>query len=124
LAQQPDARALAHAVADFDKALLSRDTVALKWIMSDKISYGHSNGWVETKKDVIGDLYNGTLSYKQINPGTPEIITEGNTASVRMMADVDVIMSGKQLQFKLKMLQVWKWENDHWILFARQSVKA
>jgi hypothetical protein len=48
---------------------------------------------------------------------------EGKTASARMTVDVDVLMDGKPMSFKLKVLQVWVWKNKHWQLFARQSVK-
>jgi hypothetical protein len=103
---------------------MSRDSVVLNYILSDKLSYGHSNGWVETKKDVIADLFNGKLIYKDIRTANPEFISDGGVASVRSVADIDVIMDGKPMVFKLKVLQVWKWENNHWVLFARQSVKA
>ncbi len=121
-AQQPDYGALNHAIVDFDKALELRDSVALKWLLSDKVSYGHSNGWIETKKEVITDLYNGKLIYKKIAATTPEIKTEGTVAAARSVAEIDAVMDGKLMSFKLKVLQVWVWEGGHWALFARQSV--
>ena len=123
-AQQPDYASLNHAIADFDKALESRDSVALKWLVSDKISYGHSNGWIETKKELIEDLYNGKLIYKKIAATKPEVKTAGNVAAARSIADIDAVMDGKLMSFKLKVLQVWTWENEHWMLFARQSVSV
>ena len=123
-AQGPDVKGLGHSVADLDKALIGKDSVALKWVLSDDVSYGHSNGWVETKREMISDLFNGKLSYNRIVPSKPEIVTNGSVASVRMVADIDVMMEGKPMSFKLKVLQVWVWDNEHWRLFARQSVKA
>lgn len=122
LAQQPDYGSLSHAIADFDKALETRDSVALKWLLSDKISYGHSNGWVENKRELIEDLFNGKLTYTKISATKPEVKTTGNVASARSIADIDAVMDGKTMSFKLKVLQVWLWENEHWVLFARQSV--
>lgn len=121
-AQTPDYGSLNHAIADFDKALETKDSVALKWLLSDKVSYGHSNGWIETKREVIIDLYNGKLTYKKIIATTPAITTEGTVAAARSVADIDALMDGKLMSFKLKVLQVWVWENQHWVLFARQSV--
>jgi len=121
-AQQPDYGALNHAVADFDKALETKDSMALKWLLNDKVSYGHSNGWIETKKEVIDDLYNGKLTYKKIAATKPETKMSGNVVSARSIADIDALMDGKLMSFKLKVLQVWTWENEHWTLFARQSV--
>ncbi len=123
-AQQPDYVSLNHAIADFDKALETRDTVALKWLLSDRINYGHSNGWIETKRELIEDLYNGKLIYKKITATAPATKTSGNTAAARSTADIDAVMDGKLMSFKLKVLQVWLWENEHWVLFARQSVSV
>ncbi len=122
MAQQPDYGSLSHAIADFDKALETRDSVALKWLLSDKVSYGHSNGWIESKKELIEDLFNGKLIYTKISATKPEVRSTGNTASARSIADIDAVMDGKAMSFKLKVLQVWLWENEHWVLFARQSV--
>lgn len=121
-AQTADTKSLLSAVADFDNALINADSTALKQLLSDKVSYGHSNGWVETKKEVIADLYNGKLDYKKISASDIEVKTEGSTAWTRMVADIDVLMDGRELNFKLKVLQVWVWKNKRWQLFARQSL--
>ena len=117
---------LGKAMAEFDSALLSRDTVSLKRLLNDKLTYGHSNGWIQGKKEVIGDLYNGKIIYKKINlrSGPFEVAElEKKTALVRLNADIEVEMNGKPVQVKLSVLQVWQWKNKHWELFARQSVK-
>jgi hypothetical protein len=35
--------------------------------LHNDVSYGHSNGWVETKTNIIKNLYNGKLAYKKID---------------------------------------------------------
>ncbi len=123
-AQQPDYGSIIHAVADFDKSLETKDTVALKWLMSDKLQYGHSNGWVESKQEVVEDLFNGKLTYKKIKADDQTVKTDGKVAAVRNTVSIDVLFNGKSMNFKLKVLQIWLWENNHWVLFARQSVQA
>ena len=118
-----DAAGLKEAITGFNTALVNRDTVALKTLVSDKLSYGHSNGWVQTKKDIVDDLYNGKISYATIGQGEEDIVQEGNTACVRNEVSIVAIMNGKKLQFKLKVLQVWIWNEEGWKLLARQSVK-
>lgn len=127
-AQKVDNKAIAKAelekaISDFDKALIARDSVALKHLLSNDLLYGHSNGWIENKKELIADLYNGKLIYKSINPKRESLVTEGNTVAVRSNTEIDCVMDGAALSFKLKVLQVWMWKNKHWELFARQSVK-
>lgn len=122
-ARKADTQTLETTIAAFNKALVNKDSAALKQLMSDKLAYGHSNGWIQTKKEVISDLYNGKLTYKAINPADAQLTMEGNTVAARMNAEVEIVMDGKPLQLKLKILQIWIWKNRHWELFARQSVK-
>lgn len=120
---QADSIGLKKAVADFNKALIAKDSVALKKLVHDKITYGHSNGWIQSKSDIIDDLYSGKIVYNVIDQYFDNIVLEGNTASVRETANINVEMAGKPLQFKLKILQVWVWKKKGWQLFSRQSVK-
>lgn len=122
IAQKSD-DALSNAVTQLDKALISKDTVMLKTLLSDQLTYGHSNGWIEVKQDVISDLYNGKLTYKQIKQASQTREINGKVASVRIVADLDIIFNEKPLQIKLSIMQVWKKEHRNWKLFARQSVK-
>ena len=122
-AQKPNTEALSKAMNDFDKALLAKDSASLKKLLHNNLVYGHSNGWLETKKELIDDIYNGKITYKRIVSGHKEMMVEGNTVAARSEADIDAEMEGKVLSFKLKVLQVWVWKGGQWQLFARQSVK-
>ncbi|MBS1584974.1 MAG: nuclear transport factor 2 family protein [Bacteroidetes bacterium] len=121
-AQKADTISLKKAVTSFNDALVKRDTVQLKTLLDDKLNYGHSNAWIQTKKDIIADLYNGTLTYTSINQEQAQIIQDGNTALVRAVATLDVVMKGKAMQFKLNVMQVWIYKKG-WRLIGRQSVK-
>lgn len=116
-------KALSIAADGFNNALVERDSNALKTLLHDKLVYGHSNGWKETKNELIADLYNGTIIYHKISQAEESIVMDGNTATVRSIADIDVTMEGKELHFKLHVLQVWIWKNKKWQLFGRQSAK-
>ena len=122
-AQKANIKKLETAVSALDVALLEKDTINLKMLLSDNIAYGHSNGWIETKREMVDDLFSGKLTYKQITTSGRKIKVEGNVAIVRMNAGVDIVMSSTPLQFKLSVLQVWQWKHRHWVLIARQSVK-
>ncbi len=122
-AQKTDSISLKKAIADLNTALLQKDSVALKKLLDKRVNYGHSNGWIETQRDVIEDLASGKLEYSKIDQTAPVMLLEDNTAAVRTNADVDVALNGKMMHLKLHILQVWVWENKHWQLFTRQSVK-
>jgi hypothetical protein len=136
-----------------DKALISRDTMVLKRLLHDHVLYGHSNGWVESKRDVIEDLYNGKLVYKSIQDlgyyGTGEKEEKGllridrkptskdslyknsflggfarKIITITSIYDVDVVVEGKQIKLRLSVMQVWQKKGKSWKLIARQSVKV
>jgi hypothetical protein len=120
---QADSVSLKKAVADFNKALIAKDSLMLKKLVHDNITYGHSNGWIQSKHDLIDDLYNGKLVYNVIDQYFDGIVMEGNTAAVREVANINIEKEGKPLQFKLKVLQVWVYKKKSWQLLSRQSVK-
>ena len=122
-AQRPGENNLGEAAKIFHKALIDKDSVKLKSLLLDGLTYGHSNGWIQSKSEVIGDLYNGKLTYQEINTGAEMLKLEGETGIVRTEMQIKVVMEGKPLELKLKVLEVWQWKNKHWELLARQSVK-
>ena len=114
---------LKEAVAKFDKALVTRDTAVLKQILHKDLSYGHSNAWVETRKEMIANLYNGKISYKRIETSDLRWMTNKDFANVRSTAEIDYTLDGKEGKLKLHVLQVWIKTNKGWQLLARQSTK-
>ena len=85
--------------------------------------YYHSNGWLQVKKDVIEDLYNGKLTYKEISAKIESVHLNGDIGQIRTVLDVDVSLNGKPIQLKLKVVQVWVWKENRWELYSRHSEK-
>jgi hypothetical protein len=114
---------LVKTVTELNEAMEQKDSIVLKKLLHERLGYGHSNGWIESKKELIEDLYNGKLSYKSIKQSAEQFEIVNTTATVRSMADIDVLLDGKPMSFKLHVLQVWVWEKKGWKLLGRQSVK-
>lgn len=112
------------AVTKLDKALVEKDTVTLKQILHKDATYGHSNGWVETKEDVIIDLATGKLAYKKIENKDVKWEAGKEWASMRCTSEIKVLMNGTEVDLKLHVLQVWLKTNKGWQLVARQSTKV
>lgn len=122
---QRDAENVKFASEAFNKALIAKDSNTLKKILHPQLSYGHSNAWIETKQELIDDLFNGTITYNKVTTEKIEVmmITK-KLATVRadVMIDAD-FESYKGLVFHLHVLQTWKWQNMMgWQLVNRQSV--
>ncbi len=114
---------LEKAVAIFYKALVAKDTAALKEICDDKIVYGHSNGWNQNKKQLVDDLYNGKLNYNVIERSGTEVVIDKNTGCVREKIDVKIVMGDEALNFNLYALTVWVYKKGKWKLLSRQAIK-
>ena len=120
-----DSVALKQAISDLDKALMSKDEKALVQLLHPEVSYGHSNGWVQNKTDIINDLKSGKLSYDKIESTSVNIVAiNNNWATVR--TNISAIgRSGANPPFELKLhvLQVWLKTKIGWQLLARQGTK-
>jgi len=114
---------LKDAVSKLDKALIEKDTATLKQLLHKNLTYGHSNGWVETKDDVVKDLTSGKLVYYTIKSDSIAWKTDANWASMRSKTKVEVSVNNNRTELNLHVLQVWLKTNKGWQLIARQSTK-
>ena len=71
---QIDSIDLKNAMQQLDKALLQKDETVLKSVLHQDLSYGHSNGWVQSKSDVLNDFISGKLTYSKIENNSSAII--------------------------------------------------
>lgn len=122
-AQSKDSIGLNVSVLQLNKALIQKDERTIKKLVSKRIKYAHSNGWIETRKEMIENLYNGTLSYIEINLRETNISIKEKTGVVQSKGKYTVMMKEELYDFELKATQVWQWKRGRWILMARQSVK-
>ncbi len=122
-AQSVNEEKLTTTVKEFHQALVQKNTISINQQTDKALSYGHSNGWVETKANMIKDLETGYISYQQIKEDSISIIINGDMANVRFLSDVTATMKGTRNSFRLRVLEVWVKKSKRWVLFARQAVK-
>lgn len=108
---------------EFHQALVNKNTVSINQQTDKVLSYGHSNGWVETKADMIKNLETGYISYHSYKEDSLQVMINGNMANARFVADINVTLNGNTGNYHLKVLEVWARKGKRWILFARQAVK-
>ena len=122
---QVDSVSLKQAMSNLDKALVTKDEKALVQLLHAEVSYGHSNGWVQNKTDIINDLKSGKLIYDRIENTSVNIVAiNNNWATVRTSTNA----TGRSttiptFELKLHVLQVWLKTKNGWQLLARQSTK-
>lgn len=123
-AQQTNQEKLVATVKEFHLALVSKNIVTLNQHTDKALSYGHSNGWVENKRELINNLETGLISYQAFKADSIVVSINGAIAHVRFKAEIDATMKGIANTFKLNVLEVWTKKTNRWVLFARQGVKA
>jgi len=109
--------------ASLRSALLNKDSVGLANLLADDVSYGHSNGMIQTKSELIRDVISRVQDYQSINPSDMSVRVYGNTAIVNMKAKVKLLSSGNPMDLNLAMVLVWIKKDTDWKLEARQAVK-
>jgi len=120
---QTEEEKLTTTLKEFHQALVNKNTTSVNQQTDKALSYGHSNGWVETKADVIKDLETGYLVYHSFKEDSLKITINESIANVRFVADISATMNGNDTNVHLKVLEVWVKKGKRWILFARQGVR-
>ena len=121
---QTDEVKLTATMKEFHQSLVKRNTVSINQQTDKALSYGHSNGWVETKKDMIQNIESGYIQYHSFVEDSVSVTMNGNMANVRFVADINVTLKETRNTYRLKVLEVWVKKGKRWLLFARQAVKG
>jgi len=120
---QTEEEKLTTTLKEFHQALVSKNTVSINQQTDKALSYGHSNGWVQSKADVIKDLETGKIVYHSFKDDSLTITINESMANARFVADVNATLNGNTVNTHLKVLEVWVKKGKRWVLFARQGVK-
>lgn len=110
------------AMQSLHQAMVKNDSVTMLKMTDKALSYGHSNGWIETQSEMIRDI-GSFLQYHKIIEDSISVKMSNNLASVRFVGDYTVTNKGNDGQYHLRVLEIWIKNGDQWQLFARQAVK-
>ena len=105
------------------KAMIDADSVMLDKLTASRLSYGHSGGKVEGKKEFIKKLVTGKSDFVSINMEEQTIDVFGKTAIVRFLLNAETLDNQTPGKVNLRVLLVWKKSKNNWLLLARQAVK-
>jgi ketosteroid isomerase-like protein len=121
LAQSPENAAVEQAGETLRNLMINPDRPALERIFADQLSYGHSDGRVQTKAEFIDALVNGKSVFKSISLSGQTVSLGGDIAIVRHRFEADAISNGVPAQPRIRVLQVWQKQSDGWRLLVRQA---
>lgn len=121
---QIDSIGLKNAMQQLDKALLQNDEKILQTVLHKEVSYGHSNGWIQNKNDILNDFTSGKLIYNKIENNSSAIVTISKKyATVKTNTNAEGVVNGTAFNLRLHIMQFWIKTKKGWQLIARQSAK-
>lgn len=106
-----------------EKALQAKDSMVLKSLLHADLVFGHSNGWTQSKQQVLEDMRTGYLVYEEIVPTAVSITMLKKRAFVKEKMQVKGKVNGTAFQLQLFMLAEFVIEGKQWQLVVRQSTK-
>lgn len=122
-AQGKDEQAVAQAVEKLRKAMIDADRTTLENLTSDKLTYGHSPGYVEDKKLFIDNIMSNKSDFVTMDLSDQTISISDNVGLVRHKLDAKTNNDGVPGEAHLLVLLVWQKKGNQWKLLARQAVK-
>ncbi|PYM99915.1 MAG: DUF4440 domain-containing protein [Candidatus Rokuibacteriota bacterium] len=122
-AEPADEAAVKEGVEILRKALFEADKTRLEQVASAQISYGHSDGRVETKEQFINGVMTRKQTVKSLAFPELKVAVVGTAAIARHIYLAESELEGKQTTTKIGALQVWQKQDGAWKLLARQGFR-
>ena len=121
---QVDSVGLKDAMRQLDKALLQKDEPVLRSVLHKDVSYGHSNGWIQSRSDIMNDFKSGKLVYDKIENNSSAIVNINKKyATVKTNTNAEGAVNRTAFRLTLHIMQFWIKTKKGWQLIARQSGK-
>ena len=118
-----DEAAVTENVEVLRKALLEANKAKLEQVASAQISYGHSDGRVETKEQFINGVMTRKQTVKSLAFPELKVAVVGDAAIARHIYLAESELEGKPTTTRIGALQVWQKQNGSWKLLARQGFR-
>jgi len=113
-------KALDHQWAE---ATMHGNAAALNRLLSDDLTYTHTGGDTQTKREFIASLAKGELHYDSIEFEQATARVYGNTAVSTSRLRIQLTVGDKKVNLHPCFLHVWVKQNGRWQLVAHQATK-
>lgn len=104
--------------------LIHKKYDSLNWIMDDQVKYIHSNGWIQSKAEVMDDLKSGKLNYTSVAVEESTVSFFDKCAVVMGKGYFKGLMTDNT-EFNIHLLytEVYVKQKKDWKLVSRQATK-
>lgn len=114
---------VAVAVDHLTQAMLHKDIPQLQALTANNLTYGHSSGKIQDKKDFIADIETGKSAFKTLEMQKQTITLSGDTALVRHHFSGQAIKGAEVVPTEIENFQIWQKQDGKWLLVGRQAYK-
>lgn len=122
--QTKDEKEVADAVDLLKIAMINANKTALENLTAEKLSYGHSGGHIDDKKEFVDKIVSGASDFVSIDLTEQTISISDDVAVVRHVLKAKTNDAGKGPgEVHLRILLIWQKQKAGWKLLARQAVK-
>ncbi len=104
-------------------ALIHADRATLDAVLADDLSYGHSDGRLQTKTELLAALAGGTVTYQSYDGPPPVVRIQGTMALLSGIAELEATARGTKVKLWLRYLAVYEKREGAWRLTAYQSAR-
>lgn len=101
---------------------LTQGTVdSLEALLDERVEYVHSNGWVQTRADVLNDMKSRKLVYQRVTIKEASARRYGQAAVVTGLGTFEGVNSGAAFKLDLRYTEVYVLSGTRWKLVSRHS---
>lgn len=122
-APAPGEKDVAQAVDHLTQAMLNKNIPELKALTAENLTYGHSSGKVQDKKDFIADIETGKSAFKTLEMQNQTITVSGDVALVRHHFSAQAIKGTEVVPTEIENFQIWQKKAGKWLLVGRQAFR-
>ena len=94
---------------------------SLEGLLDERLSYIHSNGWTQSKKEFLEDFTNGKLTYHSVDVKEISARVYKRSAVVTGIAALETTLSGNRSSTHLKFTEVYVLQKGDWKLVSRHA---
>ncbi|MEJ0056513.1 MAG: nuclear transport factor 2 family protein [Bacteroidota bacterium] len=103
--------------------LIQKQYDSLAKVLDDNVQYIHSNGWIQNKSEVTGDIKSGNLTYQKIEVKESQVRLYDNAAIVTGRGRFEGTGKGSAFVIDLLYTEVYIKSGNRWKLASRHANK-
>ncbi|MBX2961866.1 MAG: nuclear transport factor 2 family protein [Cyclobacteriaceae bacterium] len=101
--------------------MINKQLDSLEMMLDERVKYTHSNGWTESKPELLDNLKSSRLVYKNVQVDEATVRLYKNTAIVTGTGKFSGINNGNAFDLGLRYTEVYVLNKKKWLLASRHA---